>query len=40
MILNHDMLAFIRMHPAFENFLNSNFTKYEKGLIEKPDQGK
>jgi len=25
MILNHDMLAFIRMHPSFEHFLNSGF---------------
>lgn len=29
MILNHDMLAFIRMHPAFEDFLNSGFTEYD-----------
>ena len=35
MILNHDMLAFLRMHPAFEGFLNSNFTEYDKSLIEK-----
>ena len=35
MILNHDMLAYIRMHPAFEEFLNSNFTEYDKKLIEK-----
>ena len=39
MILNHDMLAFIRMHPAFEGFLNSNFTKYDESLIEKPEDG-
>ncbi len=30
MILNHDMLAFLRMHPAFEAFLNSGFTSYDK----------
>ena len=29
MILNHDMLAFLRMHEGFEDFLNSNFTKFE-----------
>ena len=29
MILNHDMLAFLRMHDAFENFLNSGFSVYE-----------
>lgn len=29
MILDHDMLAFLRMHPAFEGFLNSNFTQYQ-----------
>ncbi len=28
-ILNHDMLAYTRMHPAFEGFLNSNFSDYE-----------
>ncbi len=30
MILNHEMLAFIRIQDGFEDFLNSNFTKYEK----------
>ncbi len=40
MILNHDMLAFLRMHPAFEDFLNSNFTKYDTALIEKVKQQK
>ena len=29
MILNHEMLAFLRINDAFEDFLNSNFTKYE-----------
>ncbi len=37
MILNHDMLAYLRMHPAFEEFLNSNFTAFDEKLIEKPD---
>jgi Flp pilus assembly protein TadD len=38
MILNHDMLAYVRMHPAFEDFLNSNFTIYDKSLIEQKEQ--
>jgi len=29
-ILNHDMLAFLRMEEGFEAFLNSNFTSYKK----------
>ena len=33
-ILNHDLLAYIRMHPAFEDFLNSNFTKYNESLLD------
>ena len=32
-ILNHDLLAFLRMHPAFEEFLNSNFTIYDASLM-------
>ncbi len=28
-ILNHDMLAYTRMHKAFEGFLNSNFSEYD-----------
>ncbi|MEZ5042117.1 MAG: hypothetical protein R2828_19625 [Saprospiraceae bacterium] len=36
-ILNHDMLAFLRMHEAFETFLNSNFTTYDKALMGKDD---
>ena len=28
-ILNHDMLAFLRIHDAFEDFLNSGFKEYE-----------
>lgn len=34
-ILNHDMLAYLRMTPAFEGFLASNFTRYDKELAEK-----
>lgn len=30
MILNHEMLAYIRIQDGFENFSNSNFTKYDK----------
>jgi tetratricopeptide (TPR) repeat protein len=33
-ILNHDMLAFLRMHEAFEGFLNSKFTKYDTKLLK------
>jgi len=29
MILNHEMLAFLRIQESFEEFLNSNFTEYE-----------
>lgn len=32
-ILNHDMLAFLRLHPAFEGFLQSNFTKFDLELV-------
>jgi tetratricopeptide (TPR) repeat protein len=35
MILNHDMLAFLRMHPAFEDFLHSGFSIYNKRLVAK-----
>lgn len=34
-ILNHDMLAFLRLNEAFEDFLESGFTKYDKALFEK-----
>lgn len=34
-ILNHDMLAFIRIQDAFEDFLNSNFTQYDSTRISK-----
>jgi len=33
-ILNHDMLAFLRLNPAFEEFTNSGFTKFNKALVE------
>lgn len=33
MILDHDMLAFLRMHPAFEEFLNSGFTQYDEQVL-------
>ncbi|MEM1323733.1 MAG: hypothetical protein AAGG75_25960 [Bacteroidota bacterium] len=33
MILNHDMLAYLRMHPAFDEFLNSGFTEYDENLV-------
>ena len=33
MILNHDMLAFLRMHPAFEGFLGNNFEDYNEELL-------
>lgn len=30
-ILTHDMLAFVRIHPVFEDFLNSGFKEYNIG---------
>jgi hypothetical protein len=36
-ILNHDMLAFLRMHQAFESFLNSGFKEYDEKLLENPE---
>ncbi|MEO7174934.1 MAG: hypothetical protein ABIV51_03775 [Saprospiraceae bacterium] len=30
-ILTHDMLAFVRIHPAFEEFLHSGFKEYKIG---------
>ena len=33
-ILTHDMLAFLRMHPAFEGFLDSNFSEYDASLMK------
>lgn len=35
MILNHDMLAFLRIQDAFEDFVNSNFSKYDASLLAK-----
>ncbi len=32
MILRHDMLAFLRMHPAFEPFVESGFKSYDPDL--------
>ena len=28
-ILNHDMLAYLRMHPSFEDFLQSGYQEYK-----------
>jgi len=33
-ILNHDMLAFLRMHAAFDGFLNSGFQEYDESLMQ------
>ena len=33
-ILNHDMLAFLRMNAAFEGFFGSNFSRYDEELAE------
>lgn len=32
-ILNHDMLAYLRMRDAFEGFLNSGFKEYDRDLL-------
>ncbi len=34
MILNHDMLAFLRIQDAFEDFLASGFINYDKNLLD------
>lgn len=34
MILNHDMLAFLRLHDAFEGFFESGFKKFDKALLK------
>ena len=34
MIFNHDMLAYVRMHDAFEDFANSGFVKYDEELFK------
>ena len=36
MILNHDMLAYLRLHEGFEAFLNSNFTEYDPKSLDQP----
>lgn len=33
-ILNHDMLAWLRLQEAFEGFLDSNFTEYDENLLK------
>ena len=33
-ILNHDMLAFLRMHPAFESFRESGYRAYDEELLD------
>ena len=37
-ILTHDMLAFIRLHPSFEPFLQSGFTEYQLNLLDPKDE--
>jgi len=34
MILNHEMLAYLRIQEPFEEFLNSNFTKYDENKFD------
>lgn len=34
MILNHDMLAYLRLHKGFEAFLNSNFSAYDVSSLD------
>ena len=34
MILNHDMLAYVRLHDEFESFLNSNFSEYDAKALK------
>ena len=33
MILEHEMLAYLRMHDEFEPFLNSNFSEYDESKL-------
>lgn len=33
-ILNHDMLAYLRMRPAFEGFVSSGFTNFDSNLLK------
>ena len=37
-ILNHDMLAYLRLHDGFERFLNSNFSEYDADLLNPSDE--
>lgn len=34
MILDHEMLAYLRMHDEFEPFLNSNFMEYDESKLK------
>ena len=34
MILNHDMLAYLRLHDAFDVFFESGFKKFDKTLLK------
>jgi len=31
--LNHDMLAYLRIHPAFEDFVESGYTEYDEAQV-------
>lgn len=33
-ILNHDMMAYLRINAAFEDFANSGFTKYDENIVK------
>jgi len=37
-ILKHDMLAYLRIQDAFEDFLNSGFTEYDANLFSSENQ--
>lgn len=38
-ILKHDMLAYLRIQDAFEDFLNSGFTAYDPALLDNGIEG-
>ncbi len=38
-ILNHDMLAFLRIHKSFEDFLESGFTAFDSDAVTDPTDG-
>lgn len=38
MILNHDMLAYLRLHKGFEAFLNSSFSAYDVSSLDKDEK--